>query len=167
MAGKVKREQFATYLNTTPETPAVLESATATYNLLGAGVTNAEINMGPKVSEEQYLAEDSSTSSLEAYAPKMPVEQTAILNDPVFDFVDQLRLDQAVLGEAESDIVHAWLYEAGGPTAVPAEQQKVAIAPEDIGDKAGEPVKLTFTLNYVGDPIPGTFNTVTKVFTAT
>ena len=163
---KIKREDFATYLNITPESPHFLESVSATYALLGAGVTAAEINMGPKTTEEQYVADDSATSILEAYAPTMPVEQTAILNDEVFDFADQLRLDQAIMDDAETDIVHVWNYETGGPTAAPAEQQKVAVSVDDIGDAAGEPVKLNYTLNYVGDPIPGTFNMSSKVFTA-
>jgi hypothetical protein len=168
MAGKVKREEFATYLNITPESPHILGSLTATYALIGEGVTAAEISMGPKVTDEQYIADDAATSILEAYAPSMAVEQTAILNDEAFDFVDQLRLDQAIFGDAESDLVHVWLYEtAVSPGVYPAEQQKVAIAVEDIGDAAGAPIKINWTPNYIGDPIVGTFTVATKTFTAT
>jgi hypothetical protein len=162
---KIRREQFVTYLNITPEDPHVMESASATYALVGNGVTAAEIDMGPKVNNEQYLAEDSGTSSLESYSPKIPVKNVAMLNDEVFDFIDQLRLDRAVLGDAETDIVHVWQYETGTPPSYPAELQKVAIALEDIGDAAGNPVELNYTINYIGDPVPGTFNITTKAFT--
>lgn len=163
----IKRKQIQHFLNINPDYPHELESANALYAVIGPGVPNSETDYGPKTTEETYIADDSASISTDGYEPSMGVEQTALLNDPVFDFVDQLRLDGAVEGEAETDVVNVWMYKAGGPTAFPAEQQKVSIAVEDIGDEGGKPLKINYKTNYIGTPVPGTWNNSTKVFTAT
>lgn len=157
--GKIKRSLIQTFLNTTP-------AAAATYVLLGPGVSTGGIAYNPKVTEETYIHEDSATKNIDSYAPSMGVEQTAIGADPVFAYVDNLRVTRAVLGGAETDIVNVWMYENGGPTAYPAEKQPVSIQIEEFGGAGGEAAKLKFTVNYMGNPIPGTFNATTKAFTA-
>ena len=164
---KVKRSQIHTFLNITPETPHILASASTTYKLLGDGVVTGKIAMNPKNTEETYIGDDSASISVDSYAPNMPIEQTAVAGDDVFDFIDQLRLDRAILGEAETDVVNVWAYETGGPTAIPAEQQKVAISVEDFGGDGGVPTKINYTINYVGNAAVGTYNSSSKVFTAT
>jgi hypothetical protein len=155
---KIKRSLILTYINTTPLT-------SATYSLLGDGATTGTINMNPKTTEETYIHEDTASISVDSYAPTYPVEMTAISGDTVFEFVDALRKARAVLGDAETDIVNVWNYESGGPTAAPAEKQTVAIQIDSFGGDGGAPTKINYTINYVGDPTPGTFNTSTKAFT--
>jgi hypothetical protein len=166
---KIKRSQFTTYMNITPESPAITESETATYALIGDGVSKAEIAMNAKTTEEQYIAEDSGSTSLDSYAPNMPVEMTAKLGDAVFGFIDQLRIDRAIAGEAETTIVNVWQYETGTPPSYPAEEQKVAISFEDFGGDAGAGIKEKYTINFVGAPVVGTFviTAGAEAFTAT
>jgi len=156
---KIKRSQIKTFMNTTP-------SSTATYCLISEGVTTGKINYNPKTTEETYIGEDNATIMVESYAPTMPIEATAVLGDPVHDFVDALRIARATLTDAETDIVNVWMYKSGGPTAYPAEKQTVAISIEEAGGDGGVASKLNYTLNYAGDPIPGTFNASTLAFTA-
>jgi hypothetical protein len=164
MTDKIKRSQIKTFINTDPDSGAGSE----TYFLLADGVVDASIEYNPKTSEETYIDEDSATVSLESYAPTMPVEATAKSGDQVFEFIDTLRLDRAVLGDAETTIVNVWLYEtAVSPGVYPAEQQAVSIPIEKFGGAGGESAKINFTLNYLGDPIPGTFDTADSSFTAT
>ncbi|MFH0957105.1 MAG: hypothetical protein V1897_00220 [Pseudomonadota bacterium] len=155
---KIKRSEVQTFLDTTPLT-------TATYVLLGEGVTTGKISYNPKILDETYIHEDSASISVESYAPTMPVEQTAISGDDAFEFIDGLRVARAILDDAETHICNVWMYEAGGPTAYPAEEQDVSIQIDDFGGEGGSAVKINFTINYVGDPVPGTFNSSTKVFT--
>jgi hypothetical protein len=166
MTDKVKRSEVLTYMNVTPESPHVLGSTLATYNLIGDGVTTAETNMNPKATGETYIAEDSASSTLDNYSPTTPIEQTAKLNNPVFDFVVQLALDEATMGDAETDIVEVDRYETGSSPSWPARQQRVAIMIEKLGGSGGKPIVLAYTLNNVGTPVDGNFNTTTKVFTA-
>jgi len=155
---KIKRSQLMTFLNTTPE-------STATYNLIGSGVTAGSIGYNPKVEEETYIHEDNATITVEGYAPKLPLEAVAVTGDAVFEFIDALRIARATLADAETDIVNVWAYKTGGPTAYPAEKQSVSIQIDEFGGDGGASTKINYTINYIGDPIPGTFNASTKAFT--
>jgi hypothetical protein len=155
---KIKRSEIQTFLDTTPST-------TATYVLIGDGVTSGKIAYNPKTTDETYISNDSASISVDSYAPTMPVEQTAISNDDAFEYIDGLRIARAVLDAAETHIVNVWMYESGGPTAYPAEQQHVSIQIDDFGGDGGSAAKINYTINYIGDPIPGTFNASTKTFT--
>ena len=155
---KIKRSEVQSFLNTTP-------LSTATYSLIGDGVTTGKISYNPKTAEETYIHEDSATITLESYAPTMPVEATAVSGDAVFDFVDALRQTRAVLTDAETDIVNVWMYEGGGPTTFPAEKQACSISVEDFGGDGGTAVKINYTVNYLGAAVPGIFNATAGTFT--
>ena len=155
---KIKRSELLTYINTTP-------SSTATYALLGTGVISGTINMNPTVTTETNIHEDSASIFVESYAPTMPVEVTANNTEAAFEYLDALRKARATLGDCETDIVNVWNYETGGPTAAPAEKQPVSIQIDSFGGDGGKAVKLNCTINYIGDPTTGTFNTSTKAFT--
>lgn len=159
MATEVKRSEFATFLNTTP-------SATATYSLVGDGVSSGTVNMNPKTTEEQYIHQDSATKSLDSYAPDMPIEATCKKGDAVYDYVDGLRKARAVGAAAVSDVVNVWLYETATAGAYPAEQQAVSVQVDSFGGDGGVGNKINYTINYQGDPVLGTFNPTTGVFTA-
>lgn len=155
---KIKRSQLMTFMNTTP-------SAAATYSLIGDGVTGGSISYNPQVEEETYIHQDSATVTVESYSPKLSLEASAVAGDAVFDFIDALRVARAVLTDAQTDIVNVWAYESGGPTAYPAEKQNVSIQVDEFGGEGGSSVKINYTVNFIGDPIPGTFNASTKAFT--
>ncbi|MFH1301182.1 MAG: hypothetical protein ABIK07_08980 [Planctomycetota bacterium] len=160
VTGKIKRSLVQTFIDTSGPL------GNETYYLLGDGVVAGKLSYNPKVLEETYISEDSANISVESYAPTMPVEQTAIGGDEVFEYIDGLRIARAVLSEAETTIVNVWMYETGGPTAYPAEQQAVSIQIDDFGGEGGSAVKINFTINFIDDPIPGTFNASTSAFTA-
>ena len=155
---KIKRSEVMTFMNVNP-------SGAASYKLIGDGVTTGAIGYNPKTTEETYIHEDSASISVESYAPNMPVEAMAVSGDDVFEFVDALRVARAVLDDAETDIVNVWAYESGGPTAYPAEKQTVSIQIDEFGGDGGAAVKINYTINFIGDPIPGTFNASTSAFT--
>lgn len=155
---KIKRSEVMTFMNVNP-------SGAASYKLIGDGVTTGAIGYNPKTTEETYIHEDSASISVESYAPNMPVEAMAVSGDDVFEFVDALRVARAVLDDAETDIVNVWAYESGGPTAYPAEKQNVSIQIDEFGGDGGAAVKINYTINFIGDPIPGTFNASTSAFT--
>ena len=159
MTTKIKRSEVQTFIDTVPSTEV--------YELIGDGVKTGVINYNPKTSEETYVHEDSATIAVEGYAPTLPVEATAKSGDPAFEYLDGLRIARAILDAAETTIVNVWMYEAGGPTAYPAEQQAVSIQIDSFGGEGGESAKLNYTINYIGDPVPGTYNASTDAFTAT
>jgi hypothetical protein len=155
---KIKRSEVMTFMDTTP-------SSTATYKLIGDGVTTGAIGYNPKTSEETYIHEDSATITVESYAPTMAVEATAVSGDDVFEFIDALRVARATLDDAETTIVNVWAYESGGPTAYPAEKQDVSIQIDEFGGDGGTAVKINYTINFIGDPVVGTFDASDSTFT--
>lgn len=157
VSGKIKRSLIATFIDVDPPNES--------YQLLGEGVVDGQINYNPDTLEETYIHEDSANISVESYAPSMPVEMTAIGGDAAYEYIDSLRKARAVLGAAETTIVNVWMYEDGGPSAYPAEQQPVSIQVDDFGGAGGESSKLNFTINYQGDPTVGTFDAGTNTFT--
>jgi hypothetical protein len=155
---KVKRSEFRTFLNTTPD-------STATYSLIGEGVSSGEVSYNPETSEDVYIHEDSGNAEVESYKPSMAIEATAVNGDEVFEFIDQLRKDRAVLADAHTDIVNVWLYETPTDDSYPAEKQDVAIAIESFGGEGGQASKINYTIYFRGDPVKGMYDTVLGTFT--
>ena len=148
---KIKRSLVKTFLNTGSIVSPVWE-------LLGDGVTTGTIAYNPKITEETYIIADSASISVDSYAPTFPVEMTAISGDAVFEYLDDLRKDRAVLGDAETEIVNVWLYETPALGYYAAEKQAVSLQIEDFGGEGGSPTKLNYTINFIGDPIKGAFD---------
>ena len=154
----VKRSQFAAFLN-------VGTSKAPEYALIGDGVTTGTINYNPQIREETYIHQDSASKDVERYAPEFPLEQTCRAGDGVFDFVDGLRQARAVEDAAKTDVVLVYLYETPTDGKYPAERQPVSVAIESFGGDGGAANKINYSLNFVGDPTPGTFDPMTKTFT--
>jgi hypothetical protein len=157
-SAKIKRSDYKTYINTTP-------SSSATYVLLGDGITSLKVNYNPKTTDETYIHQDTADISVDSYAPTMPVQMTAKNGDPAFEYLDGLRKSRAVLAACETDIVNVWAYETGGPSAYPAEKQSVSIQIDDFGGDGGKVNVMNFTINFKGTATTGTFNVTTPAFT--
>jgi len=158
MAGKVKRSQVKSFLNTGTITVPV-------WSLIGDGVAAATINYNPQTVDETYIHQDSGTTEVESYKPTMPVAAKAVAGNVVFDFVDNLRVTRAVLDAAHTEIVNVWLYETPALNEYPAEKQSVGIQIDDFGGDGGTTTVINYTINYLGDPVLGTFNPTTLAFT--
>lgn len=157
MGTKIKRSEFKTFIDTTP-------AGSPTWSLLGDGVTTGEVAYNPETVNETYIHQDAANTFVEKYAPNMPIEATAMKGDPVFAFVDNLRKTRAVLAAAETEVVNVWLYETPVAGAYPAEKQAVSIQVDTFGGEGGTSSKINFTINYLGDPVVGTFNPTTSIF---
>ncbi len=158
---KVKRSEFATFINTTP-------SAAATYVKIGPGVTTGLVNYNPEVSTETYIHENIATISVEKYAPAMPIESTCINTDAVFEYIDGLRrgaTGPAVLSDAETDILLVYLYETPVSTdQYPAQKQPVSVQIDSFGGEGGIANKINYTLNFRGAPTNGLYDVGANTF---
>lgn len=155
----IKRLQFKTFLNTGT-------SVSPVWSLIGDGVTSAKISYNPKTSELIYIHQATGTTEIESYRPTLPIEAVARQGDLAFNFIDNLRVGRAVFDSAYAEIVNVWLYETPAGSVYPAERQSVSIQVEDFGGDGGTAVRINYTINYIGDPIVGTFNPTTLAFTA-
>lgn len=157
-AQKIKRSKFATFLNTGTKAAPV-------WSRFGKGVTEQTVDYGTNVTEEQYIDEDSARSSVEGYKLNIPSPMTAFVGDPIFDFVDELRIQRRILSEAETECLFVYLYKDEESGAYPAEKMDCAIKINSFGGPANESVKLDYDVVPSGDPVHGMFNPATKTFT--
>ena len=146
---KVKRSEFATFINTTPG------SGSPTYARMGKGITSQVIAYNPATTSETYIHEDAATTSLESYAPSISTPQTCYAGEPVFEYVDGLRKSRAVGADAETDIVLVYIYD-GTSNSYAAERCKAVIAIDEFGGDGGAATTITYTVNLNGDPEIGT-----------
>ncbi|MCQ5130296.1 hypothetical protein NE562_11540 [Butyricicoccus faecihominis] len=155
---KIKRKLLASFLNTgTEETPV--------WSLIGDGVTEQTISYNPQTSDETYINQDTGVTDVENYKPTVNNPMTAIKGDPVFEFVDDIRIKRKVLDDCVTDVLFVYLYKEATEGAYPAERNKCGVQVDDFGGAGGESTKLNFSLNLRGDPVHGTFNPETKTFT--
>lgn len=149
---KVKRSEFAIFLDTTPAT-------TPTWSRVGDGVTTGLVNYNPEVTTETYIHQDTATTTVERYAPNMPIEAQCINTDAVFEFVDNLRRTRAIGTAAETDMLMVYLYETPVSTdQYPAELQPVSIQIDSFGGDGGVINRINFTINFRGNPTTGLYD---------
>lgn len=147
---RIKRSQFATFLNTTPS------GETETWSRMGKGITSANVAYNPTVNDEQYIHEDSGTKEVDSYAPTMANEQTAYKGDAVFDYIDGLRQARAVGNDAKTQMLLVYIYDEKSEGVYKAEKQDVSISINEFGGEAGSSVKVSYDVGFCGDPVLGT-----------
>lgn len=163
MTIKVKRSQFATFLNTGTLLAPV-------WSRMGKGITEQSIAYNPNLVTEQFIDEDNATSSLEGYAPSIATPQTAYAGNAVFDFVDNLRKIRAIGSAAETEVLLVYLYDSETVlevTSYAAEKNACTISIEEFGGTGGESLSLTFNIGLNGDPVLGTVTIAAGVPTFT
>jgi hypothetical protein len=160
MTTKVKRSLVKCFLNTGTLVSPV-------WSLIGDGVVSASIGYNPKMLEETYIVDDEASISVESYAPTLPVEATANHTDACFIYLDAMRKLRSIGSACETEIVSVWLYKTPAGGYYLAEKQAVSIQFNEFGGEGGNSAKLSYTINFLGDPIIGAFNpTPTAEFAA-
>lgn len=160
MADKVKRSEFATYIDIVP-------AGVTDYKLLAVGIEAAEISYNPETTDEAWIDEDNKSTSLDSYKPTMSIDAKHIQDDDAQTFIDGLRKTFATGSNAETTIVNVDLYETPTGSTYPARQHTVNVQIDKFGGEAAETNQFGFTLNYMGDPVAGTFDPTTAAFVAT
>jgi hypothetical protein len=156
----IKRNLFATFLNTTPN------GEKPTWSRLGRKVTEETVAMNPQSITEQDITQETSETELTGYQPSFPVSQKADTDDPVFVFVNDLRRKRATLDDCHTQIIQVDLYDGSADKGYKAELQDVTIAIDNYGGAAADPLSIEYTVYYDGDARTGSFNPETKTFTA-
>ncbi len=160
MAGKkAPRSSIQHFLNTgTTETPE--------WNRLGFAVSSGEINYNTETEETADITMDNKVTDITGYNRNFPIEGVVLPGDPVFEFVDDLRINMRVLDDLRTDLVNVWAYKTPTAGAWPAERVPVNVGIDSIGGEGAASAKIKYTLYDAGPPVVGTFNPETKVFTA-
>ena len=148
---KINRSQFLTYLDTTP-------SSTATWAVLGVGITEYGISFNPQVDTEKWIIEDNSRTDHSSNQKQGSVTQKCYKGDPVFEFVnagrDKLNYKTHVLD------IDRW---NGNGSTYPAKMSDVIIT---VTNYMGENAEIEYDIYYDGDATEGvvTFSGNTPTF---
>lgn len=138
---KVKRSQFLTYLDTTP-------NSTATWAILGVGITDYGISYNPQIDTEKWIIEDNARNDHTSNQKQSSITQKIYKGDPCFEFInagrDKLNYKTHVLD------IDRW---NGTGTTYPAKYSDAVIA---ITNYMGENAELQADVYYDGDVVEGT-----------
>lgn len=148
---KVTREQIASYLNVAPG------QLSPKWALLGVGVTDYSISYNPQVSTEKWIINKNATSSLDSYQISGDITQTCYFGDEAFDFINELRRNEAVGSDAEAQILDIDLYdEESGKYKATLHNCTIAVSSYGGSDSA----QIEYSINYNGDGKVGTVTIV-------
>ena len=139
---KVNRSQFLTYLNTTPN------SNSATWAILGVGITEYGVSYNPQVDTEKWIIEDNARNDHTSNQKQGSVEQKIYKGDPCFEFAaagrDKLNYKTQILD------IDRW---NGTSSTYPA---KLSDGKLVVTETLGENATLSYDLYYDGDVVEGT-----------
>lgn len=144
------------------------DGQTAAYALMGTGFTALNEEPSAQVGTKKYINNKSATNSIKGYEWKAPFEAEQIKEEAAVKFIMDIGKQQKTGPDAEADYVIVDLDEAvtGSDNTFNARKFKVAIEVASFGEDDGD-MNMSGNLLGIGDPIPGTFNVSTKIFTAT
>ena len=151
---KINRSQFLTYLNTTPN------GTSATWKILGVGITEFAISYNPQVDTEKWIIEDNARTDHSSNQKQGSVTQKCYKNDPLFEFVqagrDELNYKTQILDIDMWNEVSTGVYPA-----------KLTDGIITITSYMGENAEIEYDLYYDGDAIEGTVSFTDNVPTFT
>lgn len=155
-----KRHEFADYLNIdrTGETPD--------WYLMGTGFTTLNEDPGAQSSKKKYVNEKSSSSSITSYESKFPFESDLIIQQEPILALYKVGRNHLTGSDAEFQYVRVELWDKALDKDNEFAARLFTVSAEISSISGEDEIAVSGNLNAVGDPIDGTFNTVTKTFTA-
>lgn len=147
---KLKRNQFAFFLDVTPKATA------PTFKLLGFGITNGKINYNPQITTEKFIIDENATSEHESNQKQMDLTQKCYKNEPCFEYMNGLRdkTGAEVKGRIlEVDMWNGTTDETSNTTSFPA---KLSNCITPVSGFLGENAEIDYSIYFNGDPAEGT-----------
>ncbi len=153
-----KRHEFADYLN-------IQDAGTPLFVLMGTGFTTLDENPGAQTSKKKYVNEAASSSSITSYETVFPFESDLIIQQEAVLALYNVGRNHYTGSDAEFQYarVELWDKVEGKENEFSARLFTVSAEISSIGGE--DEIVVEGNLNAVGDPVNGTFNTLTKTFT--
>ena len=122
---------------------------------LGKGVTTLPLAYNPQVTVETYVNEDNAAASVDSYQVQAGIDVALwdSTSAPAHAFLESKRVARAVGADAETEILEVDL---NGSSPFRAELNSAVLSIENFTIEGGKPQQLSVTLNFNGDPVPGT-----------
>lgn len=146
---KAKRSLWYTFLNTGTDT-------SPTWVREGKFASDMTVQMNPQTTTTQDVTQDTAETDITGYQPNIPVSKSVSKTDPAFKFIDEIRRKRKILSDAYAQILNVDVFNESDSGTYPAELQNVSIQIDSFGGSAADPLTISYTYNYRGDPVPGT-----------
>ncbi len=146
---KAKRSQWYTFLNTgSADSP--------TWVREGKFASEMTVQMNPQTTTSQDVTQDTAETDITGYQPNIPVSKSVSKTDPTFAFIDEIRRKRKILSDAYGQILNVDVFNESSSGTYPAELQNISIQIDSFGGPSSDPLTISYTYNYRGDPVPGT-----------
>lgn len=139
---------------------------------LAKGVTDLSESPTAQTDSTVYISDRSASKTTTGYDLQFPFTADIMVSptgtmEPGIKSIHDAAYFQQTGAEGERDYIIANLYEpvAGKPSTFTARKFRVSVEVATKTGAAGEKMTISGNLNAVGNPMFGTFNTKTKVFT--
>lgn len=150
------------------ENPVYLNTGTIqspTWSLLGEGFTSVSDTRNPVVDETTYVNDVSSTKTITGYGAQWDFEGDVIKDNAVIEYLRGIGENELTGADAESEIVTFDLWEVV-TNVVTCNKRTVTVQVDTTGGGAGgEKLSFSGSLLAKGDPVSGTWSTLTNTFT--
>lgn len=138
----------------------------AAYALLGVGAKTLDESPSAQTKSRRYVCDKSATKSVSGYDWTTAFDIDQIRSQTAVNYIVNIGEKQLVGEDAETDYVIADLDQKTSENTYHARKFRIAIEVSSFTNDEGE-MGCTGNLLAKGDPVEGTFNTQTKVFTET
>ena len=149
---KINRDEWAEFLNTKPS------EASPNWALIGVGITDKSTDYNVEKSEEKWIIHRNKNVTIDSYGLTSEVEQTCYKGDEVFEFIDDIRYRLKTGSKAETTLLEVDKYSVTDEETTPKYRARLWNVAIEISSHGGDTAKISYTINYTGDP---TFGTVT------
>ena len=153
-----KRHDFADYLG-------LQEGGEVVFVLMGTGFTTLDENPGAKTSKKKYINEAASSSSITSYETVFPFESDLIIQQEAVLALYRVGRNHCTGADAEFPYARVELWDKVDGKENEFAARMFTVSAEISSISGEDEIAVSGNLNAVGDPIGGTFNTETRVFT--
>lgn len=153
-----KRHDFADYLN-------IQDEENPLFVLMGTGFTTLDENPGAQTSKKKYVNEAASSSSITSYETTFPFESDLIIQQEAVLALYNVGRNHYTGSDAEFQYVRVELWDKVDGKDNEFAARLFTVSAEISSISGEDEIAVSGNLNAVGDPINGTFNTVSLTFT--
>lgn len=153
-----KRHDFADYLN-------IQDEENPLFVLMGTGFTTLDEKPGAQTSKKKYVNEAASSSSITSYETTFSFESDLIIQQEAVLALYNVGRNHYTGSDAEFQYVRVELWDKVDGKDNEFAARLFTVSAEISSISGEDEIAVSGNLNAVGDPINGTFNTVSLTFT--
>ena len=145
---KLTRDQYVNYLDITPS------AEEPTWELLGFGITNGQINYNNQISTEKWIINKNATSSHESNQKQMELTQKCYKGEPCFEYMNKLRDKSGK--DVQGHILEIDMWNGTEQDSIMTYPAKLSDCITPVSSYMGETAEIGYGIYFNGDPVEGT-----------